>query len=1163
MSLGSYELLSQVGAGPDGVSYRARNDRGRTVLLHDLARARGDVVRWPVLLRRVRTAALLTEPAAARVLEHALEGESPSIALEWVEPGPFRGEVLRLSLALALAQALVEAHRLGLAHGALGPASVLVAEDGSYRLDFSGVQTRSDSATSTLERADRRDDIRGLGAILNGLDASPGETGTAGLDAIVREMLADDREARPSAQAIVARLQVLADRSSVEAHTIDVPGAAPDSSRTIALEREPSAPDPALRGRLGRYRLLERLGQGGMGAVYRGEDLCDGAVVAIKVLRPEWAGRETFLRRFQKEARLLAEVNNPFVTNLLEVNEDDGIHFLVLEFVQGRSLGAQLAERGTLDESMALAIAADVARALADAHQRGIIHRDVKPENVLLAQSGDTSVNGGALPFRVKLSDFGLARHVVETESLQLTQASVVGTPQYMAPEQCVGDPIDPRADVYALGATLFHLLTGRPPFLASSVTELFRMHREEQPPPVAKLNPAVSEGACRIVAKALEKAPDDRFADAEAMLRDLERLLRGEPSHVEVHPRLPAHDPDDVLDFDFRWELQSPPRLLWPHVANTERLNRAIGLPAVDFSAQVGPDGRVRRFAKAKLGGLPAAWEEHPFEWVEPRRFGVLREYSRGPFKWVVSLVQLVPAPGGGTTLSHRVRFEPSHPLLRAILAAKIGRESRAALERVYRRIDAAVQGKLGRGGAADPFEEPTDLPRARRKHLDERLDALVARGVEPAVVEDLGEFLARAPVQEVSRIRPLALARRLGFDPATLVDACLIGAHEGLLVLLWDLLCPVCRIPSEASATLRELRDHGHCAACNLDYELDFANSIEMVFRIHSDIRESELGIFCIGGPAHSPHVVAQVRVAAGERLELALALPEGHYQVRGPQLPTALDLRIEPGAPVTRLERSLGHFVASAQPFVLRVGSQTLDLLNDTDRELIVRVERTAPRDDALTAARASALALFRELFPGELLAAGHQVRVATISLLLTELEDSATLYRDLGDARAFEVLREQFHILETAIRREGGALIKTVGEGVVAAFTDPVAAVRTGLDLQRALDANEPTRGLRIRVAIHRGPAMAATINEHLDYFGATVHQATRILDHAERGAVVVSGTLGGEPQVAALLRSQGIETERQGGTSQDGAVPLLLRLKPPKRLAAPCVAARPV
>ena len=220
-----------------------------------------------------------------------------------------------------------------------------------------------------------------------------------------------------------------------------------------------------------------------MGAVYRGEDPTDGSLVAIKVLRDAWARRPEALRRFYKEARLLAEVNNPYVANLVELNEDDGIHFLAIEYVRGMSLANLLAQRGRLDEPDALAIMSDVARGLAVAHERGIVHRDIKPENILLVEDrarrpprrGRCAAPTVLLSLsmtarRVKLSDFGLARHVDETESLNLTQAgAILGTPLYMAPERASGaGKIGPGADVYAMGATLFHLLAGRPPFVAA-----------------------------------------------------------------------------------------------------------------------------------------------------------------------------------------------------------------------------------------------------------------------------------------------------------------------------------------------------------------------------------------------------------------------------------------------------------------------------------------------------------------------------------------------------------------------------------------------------------------------------------------------------------------------------------------------------------------------
>src|SRR5262249_21886456 len=235
---------------------------------------------------------------------------------------------------------------------------------------------------------------------------------------------------------------------------------------------------------------------------------------------------------------------------------------------------------------------------------------------------------------------------------------------------------------------------------------------------------------------------------------------------------------------------------------------------------------------------------EESPYGWVEPRRMGVLREYSQGPFVWVVSTVELLPRPGGGTTLVHRLHFGPRTWTIRVGSRLGVGVGLRKSLEKVYRRVDATVQGRLRQGvGLAsvdDPFEEPGRWPAPRRQRLDRLLDRLAGRGVEPAVVERLGEYLAGASPQEVARIRPLALADRFGLDPDQVVAACLHGAREGLLELHWDLLCPICRISCQITDTLRAIAEHARCDACHLDFKLDFAHSIELIFPVYTAIRE-----------------------------------------------------------------------------------------------------------------------------------------------------------------------------------------------------------------------------------------------------------------------------------------------------------------------------------
>ncbi len=1143
MSNTPYELLAQIGAGPDGVAYRARRQGEEGfVEVRLLARAREDAVRWEQLTNRLQVARLFEHPAARRIVEIDLECDPPRLVLAGMRGVPltkhFDGRLPlppleALALVLDAAGIVAAAHRLGLGHGRITPATVELSA-ALVQIDFTGTATHEDDVPGPPPTTEAmNEDVAGLAGLMvgqnRGRKAIPGDTLPAAVPAPVRVLAGDvlrcPPEERPAIGEFIDRLRQAIGTLQGEA-AMDVTN--PSLNEVTATAIAPREPSTGRREKLGRFRLLEKLGQGGMGEVYRAVDTSNGTYVAIKTLLPDFSRKPEALRRFRKEALLLQEVNNPYVANLLDMNEDDGIHYLAVEFVAGQSVAKRLDAGKPLDESFALAIIADVCRALVDAHARGIIHRDVKPDNILLLGNGDTATTAGNVPI-AKLSDFGLARHVVESEELHVTRTgTVVGTPLYLSPEQCYGADLDPRSDVYALGATLFHLLAGRPPFLGDSPLALINQHCNTPPPVLKTLNPAVSDGACRIVEKALNKRPVHRHADAGEMLRDIERVVRGQPATVAVHPLLPTSNPANVVSYDFQWDLDSSPMELWPHVSNTERLNRAINLPAIDFTAQPDAGGKVRRDGRFRKMGVEVAWEEHPFEWIESRRFGVLRQFRGGPFKWLMSIVEMNPRSGGGTTLYHRIRVEPSGLIGRTFTAVEVGMKTRRALDRVYRRIDAAVAGKMAGATYADPFEEAARMGKAQQRRLDEALDGLVARGVDPSLAERLGGYVATAPPQEIARIRPIALARRLGLNPDTVLAACLHGARAGLLVLLWDLLCPLCRIPSEIKDTLMALREHGRCEACNTDYELDFGQSVELIFRVHPSIRESELGTYCVGGPAHSPHVVAQVRVAPRERIALDLELTEGAYRLRGPQLPTALEVRVDSTGRTARWEVDLGRLAQQAGTrTVLRPGGQVLEVHNPHEQELVVRLERTVVRDDAVTAARAASLALFRELFPGEVLSPGRLVSVATVTLLATEMVDAQALAERSSEAEAFATLHEHLGRLEALARSNGGALVKAVGDGGLAAFHEPAAALRTALELER-----EGTAALRL--ALHRGSAMAATINDHLDYFGAVVRQVGAILQRARPGERLVSQAVMDDPPVSALLHERGLEGEVMPG-----------------------------
>lgn len=1173
MNLGNHRLLVHLGPGQPGDWYHAQDERtgesGRVLVRW---RDNAPSAEWRMAERRLRLIQNLRNDAIVPLTHLVLDHESPHAI--WAAPnGVALNDSLKerdswdrsfiLKLGSVVSAALVDAHRLGLVHGQLTAADIYLDGD-AIQVDFAIAAALHENGTATvvsvdlptsnavpLQMGDPSTDIYSLGSILyrmlHGKDVvRPFELSFLGdsaelqsLESAIESMLASEREQRPTALETRALMTRLLNECSPQTHIrVDV-------ARSTPVVLYPGDESTPVSGKqIGRFSLLKKLGEGGLGVVYLARDQSTEQHVAIKILHRRYTDTPRIVRRFKKEARLLAELQSPYVCRLIEFNEDAGLHYLALEYLQGQSLGKVLERHKMLPESLAVRIVADAARALAEAHGRGMIHRDIKPDNIMLVgawsrladnlEGREATVAAGD-DIRVKLCDFGMARYIDQSASLDVTVAGLaMGTPLYMAPEQADGDTkVSPRSDVYSLGVTLFHLLAGRPPFLAKTIPALIGMHANEAPPSPLEFNPQLSPAIAQVVLKAMAKAPEARYADATEFLADLERLLRGEPTTLVVHPRLPEYHSSELLTYDWKWELEASPAELWPLISNTERLNQAVGIPAVDFFLQKvdspGLGGRVDRFGTFRKAGVTNTWREHPYEWVEGSRMAVLRVYSEGVFRWFASIVELHPRAGGGTTLYHRVRIVPRGRFGRLVAALEVGFRGKRAVDAVYRRIDAFLTHLIPRLPETDAF-----VPQARGTVKDSRtrqrlVDQLAGAGVGLSLAGTLVQFLLQGPQQEVAHIRPIALAHRLQLDPDALIDACLVAAHEGILMLMWDILCPRCRVASSIQETMRAIESHGACAACNLDFELDFANSLELVFRVHPNLRASETGVFCIGGPAHSPHVVAQIRVAAGERLELALPLGEGHYRLQGPQLPYTLDFRAHPEARAIRAEFSLRQGPGADFPRTFRAGAQTLVLTNDHADELVVRIERVAPRADALTAARASSLPRFRELFPQEVLSGNQLVSIARVALLTTALADTAALY-ELGDARAFGVVHEHFRLLEGHIRKESGTLIKTIREGIVAVFHDPAAAVRVALDLQPLLERNDLTNTLQLRIGVHAGPAMVATLNGKLDYFGATVNLAMTLPEIARAGEIVISQSLSADADVHNLLRARGLSCE---------------------------------
>src|SRR6266540_2729412 len=284
---------------------------------------------------------------------------------------------------------------------------------------------------------------------------------------------------------------------------------------------------------LGPYRLLEQVGMGGMATVYKGYHAAMDRYVAIKVLPRHLARDASFLARFEREARTIARLEHRYILPVYDVAEDDGVPYLVMRYTDGGDLSSLIVS-GQLGIKRAVELISQVAEALAYAHRQGVIHRDVKPANVLISREGDAL-----------LADFGIAK--IYEETLQLTgEGGIVGTPAYMAPEQLQGKAVDPRADIYALGVVLYQALTGECPFVAETPLAVALMHIHNPLRPPREINPAIPESLERIILRAMAKNPADRFADANEMSEALRHALASMSKPTTV---LPAQDEKPAAD--------------------------------------------------------------------------------------------------------------------------------------------------------------------------------------------------------------------------------------------------------------------------------------------------------------------------------------------------------------------------------------------------------------------------------------------------------------------------------------------------------------------------------------------------------------------------------------------------------------------------------------
>lgn len=563
--------------------------------------------------------------------------------------------------------------------------------------------------------------------------------------------------------------------------------------------------------------------------------------------------------------------------------------------------------------------------------------------------------------------------------------------------------------------------------------------------------------------------------------------------------------------EYHYNWELhlKASPEALWPFVANTNRFNRDTGLPSIE---RLGISNGVSHM-RFKIPLINIEWEENPFEWTYPYRFGIVRSYKKGPLAEMRVLCELSPEKNG-TRLNYKVWARPRNLLGDAVIGVGIGLVSARRFEGVFRNYDnlaAAGRTPLDAPGAAR-------LATGGRRRLEAGRAGLESFGLETSLIARLVAMLTESDDLSLARMRPFALADYWGTARRQTLEMFLQAARIGLLDIQWELICPMCRGAAERHQNLNEVHAHSHCPSCEMDFEANFDRQVEVTFRPNPAVRAlSEEAIFCVGSPQHVPHINLAQNVPAGASVSLSTLLDEGPYILRSRLGEIHLRALAQGGAETVEIDSASlpeGEIAVSRMP--------TLHLRNREAAGLDFMLENGEWGNQAATAADVTSLQLFRDLFSNEALRAGEELSISSVTLMFTDLRDSTRMYRQIGDAPAFGRVRQHFEILEREIAAQGGAVVKTMGDAVMAVFRQPLGAALAIQNAHAEITKTEGTPPLYLKVGIHRGPCIAVTLNERLDYFGSTVNAAARLPGLAEGGEIVLSEQAASDPQVSEWL-----------------------------------------
>ncbi|PJK16235.1 hypothetical protein CQS04_10010 [Chryseomicrobium excrementi] len=531
---------------------------------------------------------------------------------------------------------------------------------------------------------------------------------------------------------------------------------------------------------------------------------------------------------------------------------------------------------------------------------------------------------------------------------------------------------------------------------------------------------------------------------------------------------------------------IDLPLEAAWEMATDTNHFNHYAKLFHVQFSPLHINQGDVIREAKANVFGIiPTKWREYTFSWVRNEWFEIERIYLKSPMKralWKISLEAV-------NERQTRMRVDGDFNYANFLGKVALERVVIPQLRGIFRYAEEY----------AASYDKQAIRPQAKQRVtvqqnvLDRRAKALYQLYPSSEHVEPLLNAIQNANDEDVTGMQPYKWASQQGMARREALELFLLATKAGLLQQRWSMLCPNCRVPKQQSVTLRDIQDTVHCDLCGIDYTMDFDRSIEMQFDVDPAIRTSAGLLYCVNGPMNSTHILAQFRIPANSTVNLQLPKWEKAHRYRILQWNHVVQVDDEGEAHQALEYTPHGFNSAHIQP------TQHLSIQNQCEHEIVFMVEELEWNADALTARELTSLQVFRDLFATEVLSPDQEIQVGQLTVLFTDLKESTAMYERIGDALAYSDVRQHFDYLKHQIRKHDGTIVKTIGDAVMAVFTDEQNAFDAALAIQQGIGSLTSSEGQQftIKMGMHQGTVIAVNANDLLDYFGRTVNLAARV------------------------------------------------------------------